>query len=210
MDDGSFAWDRIPLQLYLVAAAVLFVAVLVAALLGWIAWRRARRSAAWRSATLRLRAELDPSPARRTVARLRARLDEAAGETAVAVETVAAEGWAVADLSTLARRFTHVADSMQTELALLAREPDSGVVAEALSEAEARVRRALEIGHGIRRAATMSLRRATDDDLGQLHADLDVERRALSAALDELAHRQGVPLLPDQPRRGGGPDPLLT
>lgn len=64
MDDGGFRWDQIPIQLYLIAAGVAVVLIVIAAVVTGVLWRRARRSSAWRTAKLRLQAELDPSPAR--------------------------------------------------------------------------------------------------------------------------------------------------
>lgn len=208
MEDGGIPWDRIPVQLYVAAAVIAVVAVLVAIVVGWVVWRRARRSPAWRAAKLHLQAELDPSPARRAVARLRAELDQALAATDRAVAEAAAGGWAVADLPSLARRLDRVAGSLQAELTVLGREPDNTVVERSLTEAEGRVQRALDIATDLRQAAMTSMRRATDDDLVTLSDDADLETRALRAALDDLATRQAAPLLsapgePDRDRVGG-------
>lgn len=197
---AGIPWDRIPVELYVAAAVISVVVVLAALLVALVAWRRACRSPGWRAAKLRLQAGLDPSPARRAIARLRAGLDAAVQETNRTVEAVEGEGWAVAELPALSRRFAQVALPLQTELAVLAREPEDTVAAISLGEAEARVQHALDIGDSIRRAAMASLRRAADHDLGALRVDVDLEERGLTAALDELAARQTAPLLASPPR----------
>jgi len=195
MDDGGFRWDQIPVQLYLVAAGVAVVLVVIAAVVAWVLWRRARRSVAWRTAKLRLQAELDPSPARRAVANLQVELDEAVRQTTLTVQVLTDDGWATADLPALTRRLATVARPLHSELTILAREPDGELVGRALPEATARVRRATEIGDGIRQAAATSLRQAADEGLDHLDADAEIEERALELALRELNEAQRLPLV---------------
>lgn len=78
---------------------------------------------------------------------------------------------------------------------MLGREPDSELVRRALPEATTRVRRAIEIGDGIRQAAAASLRQAADEGLDHLDADAEIEGRALELALRELNEAQRLPIV---------------
>jgi hypothetical protein len=198
MDEGTFPWSQIPIQIYIAAAVIVFILIVVAAIVGWMLWRRARRSGAWGAAKLLLQSELDPSPARRAVANLRVEVDEAVRETNRAMQVLTDQGWPTGDLPSLTRRLESIVRPLHTELVILSHEPDEDIVRRAIPEAETRVRRACEIGDGIRQAATASLRHETDQGLDSLSADAQLEWSAIQSALDELAARQKHSMLPIQ------------
>ncbi|MGI9032978.1 MAG: hypothetical protein ACR2HY_04725 [Acidimicrobiales bacterium] len=199
-DEGpSVDYSQIPPAVYVIGAVVVAVLILAAIVAALVLYRRARRSGAWRRASLVVQAEALSGP-RRDLAQLRLDLDESLA-TAQAVVAAAGEGGStVGDLDLwvgqlqaaggrLAAQLDRLSGGTMSETALArilpplrARVDDVGRVAGQLADATAAA-----VG-GAAGVELEAITAGVADELGVLDARV--------AALRELANREGVPTTP--------------
>lgn len=171
----------------LLAALVAFVFVVGAtALVAWRLWRFLKARLRWRRQIRVVQIWTAPPGPRREVAFLRRELAEAISSTPQAIAMVKASAGVVGELPSLARRLERVATTLDTELRLLASEPDQREVARLLPAAHGRVGDVTRAARGIRRAAGAGLGAQSAADLRALSADVEREVAAVAAGVQRL------------------------
>jgi hypothetical protein len=173
-------------ELLLTLLLMILLAGGVALLAVWRVVRWVRRSPRLRRRVRSVQALTTPPGARRQVACLRRDLNTAAHATGEAVALVRAAGGTVGDLPLLARRLGRVAGTLDTELRLLACEPDQAELARVLPAARARVAEVSRVALTIRRAASAGLGAETAAEIAPLEAEVKREVLALDAGVDRL------------------------
>ena len=173
-------------ELLLTLLLMILLAGGVALLAVWRVVRWVRRSPRLRRRVRSVQALTTPPGARRQVACLRRDLNTAAHATGEAVALVRAAGGTVGDLPLLARRLGRVAGALDTELRLLACEPDQAELSRVLPAARARVAEVSRVALTIRRAASAGLGAETAAEIAPLEAEVKREVLALDAGVDRL------------------------
>lgn len=115
----QFDWTSIPSGVYVGAAIVISVLLLLLLVAGLLAYRRVKRTGSWRRMSLTVQAEALGPGARRDLARLRLRLDDAINSLASAT-TAARDAGAAGDLEMLAAQLTATGTRLAQQLDLLA------------------------------------------------------------------------------------------
>lgn len=167
----------------LIAALVL---LLIAAIVGLIAYRRFRHDPRVGRAKLMLLEQYGTPGPRRNLARLRLRLEEAVQGAHRAVASLDASGGPRGELASLAHRLETAAHALDAQLRFLQSERDDATLRDLLRLARDRVEELEAIVQRIRTAVFASLNGEMDTTITELTTDVDREVLALQAGVDAL------------------------
>ncbi|MFF2274534.1 hypothetical protein [Agromyces sp. NPDC058126] len=171
----------------IVIAFLVFVAVsiLTVVLVARAVFRRIRRNRAVAATALRTRAGFSRGP-RRKVLTLRVRLAETLDSGRAAIDLAAQSGGAHGELPRLFGRIATEGEALDLQLRLLESEADQAVLARELPLADDRVEQVTSLVRRLRAAVSAGLAGSTDDTLGTLHSEMELEVAALAAGVQEL------------------------
>ena len=173
-------------DLVIALVGALLVIVLLAAIVGLVLYRRARRDGRWSPLVLALRLEATPPGPRREVLKLRLRLQRALFRARRAVATSAREGRPVGDLAGLLERAERAAAIIDQDLRILGPDDDRLTLRERLGVARSRVDEFEQVTSRLAETASLALGGEVDSSLAELRSDADRELVALRAGVDSL------------------------
>lgn len=191
-DDGGSNLNWLTPQTLLTLGGLGLALLLVAAVIGWLLWRRLRRTGVVKHGLAELRTAITrPGPAR-DIALLRKEMRDNLTATRQVLTNLPD---APAGLELLTARLDSEAAALDQMLALLEREPDRALLEQTLPPIRLQVH-ALITGLGqIRRTAltlTTDLRGSTSEKLQQELADQIAGIQAGVAEVREISHRNGL------------------
>lgn len=191
-DDGGSNLNWLTPQTLLTLGGLGLALLLVAAVIGWLLWRRLRRTGVVKHGLAELRTAITrPGPAR-DIALLRKDMRDNLTATRQVLTNLPD---APAGLELLTARLDSEAAALDQMLALLEREPDRALLEQTLPPIRLQVH-ALITGLGqIRRTAltlTTDLRGSTSEKLQQELADQIAGIQAGVAEVREISHRNGL------------------
>lgn len=191
-DDGGSNLSWLTPQTLLTLGGLGLALLLVAAVIGWLLWRRLRRTGVVEHGLAELRTAISrPGPAR-DIALLRKEMRDNLTATRQVLTNLPD---APAGLELLTARLDSEAAALDQMLALLEREPDRALLEQTLPPIRLQVH-ALITGLGqIRRTAltlTTDLRGSTSEKLQQELADQIAGIQAGVAEVREISHRNGL------------------
>lgn len=181
-DEGGWLTLLTP-ETLLILGAVLFVLVVVAAILGWVIFRRLRRNQNIRRWVGELRTKAQPPGPMRELGELRARLRESRTRANTAVAQAEERGsWrsAPADLPTLAQRLEESAADLDGRIARYERQPEDRVQ-EAVPELRKQVALMEESEGTLHRGLELASLPSDTASIEQLQQEMNDEVYALEA-----------------------------
>lgn len=164
----------------------LLVIIVVAAIVGLVLYRRARRDGRWSPLILALRLDTTPPGPRREVLKLRLRLQRALFRARRAVARSAREGRPVGDLAGLLERAERAALTIDQDLQILGPDDDRHTVRERLGVARSRIDEFEQVTSRLAETASLALGGEVDGTLSELRSDADRELLALRAGVESL------------------------
>lgn len=184
--DGLWWLSLLSPELVLAVLGALLVVLVIAAIVGLLLYRRARRDGRWSPLVLALKLETTPPGPRREILKLRLRLQRALYRARRAVATSAREGRPVGDLAGLLERAERAAAIIDQDLRILG--PDDGrlTLRERLGVARSRVDEFEQVTSRLAETASLALGGEVDGSLAELRSDADRELVALRAGVDSL------------------------
>lgn len=173
-------------DLVIAVLGALLVVLVIAAIVGLLLYRRARRDGRWSPLVLALKLETTPPGPRREILKLRLRLQRALYRARRAVATSAREGRPVGDLAGLLERAERAAAIIDQDLQILGPDDDRVTVRDRLGVARSRVDEFEQVTSRLAETASLVLGGEVDGSLAELRSDADRELVALRAGVDSL------------------------
>jgi len=173
-------------DLVIAVLGALLVIFVIAAIVGLLLYRRARRDGRWSPLVLGLKLETTPPGPRREILRLRLRLQLALYRARRAVATSAREGRPVGDLAGLLERAERAAAIIDQDLRILGPDDDRVTLRDRLGVARSRVDEFEQVTSRLAETASLALGGEVDSSLAELRSDADRELVALRAGVDSL------------------------
>lgn len=173
-------------DLVIAVLGALLVVLVIAAIVGLLLYRRARRDGRWSPLVLALRLETTPPGPRREILKLRLRLQRALYRARRAVATSAREGRPVGDLAGLLERAERAAAIIDQDLRILGPDDDRVTLRDRLGVARSRVEEFEQVTSRLAETASLALGGEVDGSLAELRSDADRELVALRAGVDSL------------------------
>lgn len=164
----------------------LLVIILIAAIVGLVLYRRARRDGRWSPLMLAVRLETTPPGPRREILKLRLRLQRALYRARRAVARSAKEGRPVGDLAGLLERAERAAAVIDEDLQILGPDDDRRTIRERLGVARSRIEEFEQVTSRLAETASLAVGGEVDGTLSDLRTDADRELVALRAGVESL------------------------